>query len=418
MKPTEAELEIERDIVGAALWIPEAAKIAVATMSADDFWRPSHRLVFEAIKALVEAGMGVDLNTVARVLGDRLDEAGGADYLYQMQEQCPSAANQRTYCEMTLETARLRRVHANARKLAAACEARTPLPDVLALAGGVAKGCAPPGSFAMDTASVFEAMDAASGPVSGVTTGFCVLDALNTAGGYPKGQMSVVAAFRKGGKTSFMLDSALYATLDLGMRVCYATFADMQAGHLVGRLMHKLTGWSKPPSRSLELAALWEDSKRVLIEQPVHWYDPRKRSRGEADVETFAAWLEATHDANPWDLVLVDYIQRVGTKRRVDGPTERVTRVSDEIASLAGRIGVPIVVGSQVTRDKDGGTKTKDAYAIEEDCGLLFLLEGERSDRPHDVEVKVTGRFGASGHSATLRWDPSKVRFTERLGGQ
>lgn len=80
-------------------------------IKAEDFFRPAHQWIFEAIGALATSGKPYDAVTVSEQLQrvGKLQEAGGLAYLGQIARDTPTAANVRAYAEIVAEKSRLRR---------------------------------------------------------------------------------------------------------------------------------------------------------------------------------------------------------------------------------------------------------------------------------------------------------------------
>ena len=94
-------IEAEESVLGAML-LAEPAVDAVTVdvhLKPDDFYRDSHRLIFEAIIKLSHNNAGVDPLTVSAELDQqgRLEAAGGKAYVYQLASAVPTAANARHY---------------------------------------------------------------------------------------------------------------------------------------------------------------------------------------------------------------------------------------------------------------------------------------------------------------------------------
>src|SRR5688500_4517029 len=78
----------------------------------EDFYRPAHRTVFEAIVALYAKGEAVDAITVAETLrrSGILEDVGGAPFLFTLVEGVPTAANAEYYGRIVKEAGVLRRL--------------------------------------------------------------------------------------------------------------------------------------------------------------------------------------------------------------------------------------------------------------------------------------------------------------------
>ena len=103
-------IEAEQSVLGALL-IDASAWDQVADMvSAEDFYRPDHRLIFEALGELIASGRPGDVITVSEQLERRarLEDAGGLAYLGTLARDTPTAANVRAYAGIVRERALLR----------------------------------------------------------------------------------------------------------------------------------------------------------------------------------------------------------------------------------------------------------------------------------------------------------------------
>ncbi len=95
------------------LLLDTSAWDSVADMvRAPDFYRPDHRLIFEAIGALAGQAKPCDVITVSEQLLrlGKLDDAGGLAYLGTLARDTPTAANVRAYAEIVRERSLLRQL--------------------------------------------------------------------------------------------------------------------------------------------------------------------------------------------------------------------------------------------------------------------------------------------------------------------
>lgn len=113
-------VEAEQSVLGALLIDREALGRVADILSAADFYRREHRLIFESIEQLVAAGQPVDVVTVFEHLeaAGRADNCGGLAYLNAMMQSVPAATNLRRYAEIVVERATLRQVIASADEIA------------------------------------------------------------------------------------------------------------------------------------------------------------------------------------------------------------------------------------------------------------------------------------------------------------
>jgi len=111
-----SDLEAEVSVLGAMLLDNGVIAEVRALVRPGDFYRESHRKIFEAILALVDAGSGVDAILVREELRRRGDLAtvGGADAIVTLLERAPTAANASRYAGIIGDASLRRRLVAAA----------------------------------------------------------------------------------------------------------------------------------------------------------------------------------------------------------------------------------------------------------------------------------------------------------------
>ena len=104
--------EAERSVLGAMLQNGGALSSALEMLTADDFYVPAHREVFDAARALASAHTAVDLVTMDAELSRRgtLPGIGGIEYLIELTQFVPTAANVKDYIRIVSEKSTLRRL--------------------------------------------------------------------------------------------------------------------------------------------------------------------------------------------------------------------------------------------------------------------------------------------------------------------
>src|SRR5450631_3333416 len=105
-------VEAEQSVLGGLLLEASALDKITDLMTADDFYRQEHRLIFRQIVRLSELAKPVDVITVAEALeiAGELDKVGGLPYLGGLAQNVPSAANIRRYGEIVRERSIMRKL--------------------------------------------------------------------------------------------------------------------------------------------------------------------------------------------------------------------------------------------------------------------------------------------------------------------
>ena len=110
--PDPHDTHAEQAVLGAMLLSAAAAAGCLSALSPDDFYRPSHQLIFAAIRTLVRADQPADAVTLFAHLEDagELRTAGGAVYLHTLIASVPTAANAGYYARIVRDRAIRRRL--------------------------------------------------------------------------------------------------------------------------------------------------------------------------------------------------------------------------------------------------------------------------------------------------------------------
>jgi replicative DNA helicase len=113
-------LQAEESLLGAMLLSQEAIVPAVEACSANDFYKPAHRHIFEAIVTLWGRGEPADPVTVADELNraELLEAIGGASTLVSLQANTPATSNAGRYARIVEEHALLRKLISAAGEIA------------------------------------------------------------------------------------------------------------------------------------------------------------------------------------------------------------------------------------------------------------------------------------------------------------
>jgi replicative DNA helicase len=202
------DIAAEQSVLGGMLLSKDAIADVIEILRTNDFYKPAHATVFDAILDLYGRGEPADAVTVSAALADGggLVRVGGASYLHTLISMVPTAANAGYYAKIVAERAMLRRlVEAGTRIVqlgygAASGQGRD-VDDVVDLAQQAVYEVTERRTsedytileeLLQPTMDEIEAIGATGGVMSGVPTGFADLDRL-TNGLHP-GQLIVVAA--------------------------------------------------------------------------------------------------------------------------------------------------------------------------------------------------------------------------------
>lgn len=110
MPPHSAEAE--QSVLGSLLFAPTAFGEISDVLAGTDFYSRAHRLIFDAIAAMLGERKPVDVITLFEhlQLAGSIDDAGGIAYLNALAQSVPSASNIRRHAEIVVERATLRSI--------------------------------------------------------------------------------------------------------------------------------------------------------------------------------------------------------------------------------------------------------------------------------------------------------------------
>ncbi|MGK5449465.1 replicative DNA helicase [Streptomyces radiopugnans] len=212
------DLDAEKSVLGGMLLSKDAIADVVETLQGQDFYRPAHETIYQAVLDLYAKGEPADPITVAAELTRRgeIAKVGGPGYLHSLVQAVPTAANAQYYAEIVHERAVLRRlVEAGTRITQMGYAADGDVDEIVNSAQAeiyavteqrTSEDYLPLADIMEGALDEIEAIGSRSGQMSGVPTGFTDLDSL-TNGLHP-GQMIVIAARPAMGK-ALALDTPL-----------------------------------------------------------------------------------------------------------------------------------------------------------------------------------------------------------------
>lgn len=214
-----------------------------------------------------------------------------------------------------------------------------------------------------------------------IPTGFKLIDELTGNGGVAIGQTTVIKAGTGVGKT-WIASQASLNMMAQGKRVFYATLYDLNSSQIKRRMISQATGWSEPPYGERQLEE-YESKKSSIVWGNLYFYDASE-SGSTRDVNALISHFEDVHQTYPFDVMVVDYIQKLdvqGTNNIFD----RLVQASSALRDCAGQNNIAIIALSQVSTTAEGASYTKGGYGTEEDAGLILELRSENKRNPEEA---------------------------------
>ena len=222
-------LEAEASLLSAILLDSDTFLEVIEVLTAEDFYKPRHQLIFDAINALFERNEPIDIVTVTNFLRDRgkLEAIGGATFLASLVDTVPVAGHAQHYANIVRDKARLRRLIQKSNEIIKTCYANPgDVAEVVDFAEAAIfeisddksrSGLQP---LSRELGHSFDLIDARAkdgSPITGIATGFGKLDSLTS--GLQPSDLIILAARPAMGKTAFALNLARNAAEKSGKPV-------------------------------------------------------------------------------------------------------------------------------------------------------------------------------------------------------
>ncbi|MEN2745560.1 replicative DNA helicase [Sinomonas halotolerans] len=415
------DIAAEQSVLGGMMLSKDAIADVVEVLRGQDFYRPAHEAIYEAVIDLYGRGEPADAVTVSDELTKRgeINRVGGPAYLHELIQSVPTAANAGYYAEIVAERAVLRRLVGAGTKIVqlgygqdgevedlvnqaqaevyAVAERRTaedyvPLSQVM--------------EGAMDE---IEAAGHRGGGMTGVPTGFYELDEL-THGLHP-GQMIVIAARPAVGKSTFALDFARSAAIKHKMATVFFSL-EMGRNEIAMRLMSAEASIQLQDLRRGTLRdEQWSKIASVLgplNESPLFIDDSPNMSLME--IRAKCRRLKQQHDLK---LVVLDYLQLMTSGKKVESRQQEVSEFSRALKLLAKELQVPVIALSQLNR---GSEQRQDKRPMVSDLRESGCLTADTRVLRSDTGAETTlGELFAAGAKDVPVWAlDESLRYVER----
>ncbi len=381
-------LEAEASVLG-AMMVAEVAidpVIADARLTALDFYREQHRVIFRAITNLYERREPIDPLTVSEHLTQKgeIDDVGGREYVHSLASTVPAAANAAHYGKIVRENALLRRLLDAARGIQSSVEQRRGEPRELVEQAESELFKVAHDEKTSDFQHVgqilhdeLDKLQSNKDTVTGVESGFRDLD--DMTGGFRDGNMIVLAARPSMGKSALVANIAENAAVKHGRKVALFSL-EMSQAEIAQRFIACRAKISGDRLRKGKVAQ--KDWPRVLkacsdLDQASLWIDD-STDLTMLEIRAKARRL-ATREG--LDLVIVDYLQLMRPETPSDNRVEQVGKISRGLKILAGDLDIPVIAVSQLNRAPEQRPSKKPLLSdlresgnIEQDADLVMFI--------------------------------------------
>jgi replicative DNA helicase len=406
---------------------------AVELLTPDDFYRDTHRKIYQAMTELYTRNEPVDLITLNNYLKGRneLEAIGGVQYLSSLASSVPTSANVKYHSRIVREKALVRNLLHSVTDIAKNVYDNDLDTDELIdyaekkifdLSDKKIKTS----FFTMkelisDTFVTIERLYDKKESITGVPSGFKDIDELTT--GFQKGDLIIIGGRPGMGKTAFCLNISQH--VGIAMKEPVAIFSlEMAKEQLVMRMLcseakvdsnkvrkgfiNKRDDWNKLTNAAGKLAEsliFIDDSSGLSV----------------LEMRAKARRLKQQHGLS---LVIVDYLQLMRGRGKFERREQEIAEISRSLKALAKELQVPVIALSQLNRGVEtrGGNKNptladlRESGAIEQDADVIIFLYRDTKDEMDSkgkVIVDVAKQRNGPTDKITLTFLDYCTRFVD-----
>jgi replicative DNA helicase len=354
-------IEAEQSVLGGLMLDNRPYYDLADRLSAEDFYRADHQMIYRAIGELISANKPCDFVTLSEHLRNqgKLEEAGGIAYLGSLAVDTYSVSNLLHYADIVRERSVLRSLIAigtDVAEMGYRPEGRSPteLIDeaeqrVFAIRERGAKNASQYLEMPRLMDQVEHRIDLLRNnpnALAGLATGFSDFDKKTT--GLHPGDLVIVAGRPSMGKTSFAMNIAEHAAI-VDKKPTAVFSMEMSADQLATRVLSSFGRISQERLRSGHLDDNdWSrlvSASALIREAPL--YIDQTGALSPLDLRARARRMAARHDLK---LIVVDYLQLMQVPGNKENRTNEISEISRNLKSLAKELNLPIIALSQLNR--------------------------------------------------------------------
>ncbi|AAO09841.1 replicative DNA helicase [Vibrio vulnificus CMCP6] len=406
-------LEAEQSVLGGLLLDNERWDTVAERVVSKDFYSRPHRLIFDAIKSILEENKPLDLITLSEHLERReqLEDVGGFAYLADLAKNTPSAANINAYADIVAERALVRNLISVANEIADAGydpQGRSS-EDLLDLAESkvfaIAEERTSENEGPQNVDSILEKTleriellyKSPQDGVTGVDTGFTDLN--KKTAGLQGSDLIIVAARPSMGKTTFAMNLCENAAMDQDKPVLIFSL-EMPAEQIMMRMLASLSRVDQTKIRTGQLDdedwARISSTMGILMEKKNMYIDD---SSGLTPTEVRSRARRVAREHGGLSMIMVDYLQLMRVPALSDNRTLEIAEISRSLKALAKELNVPVVALSQLNRSLEQradkrpvNSDLRESGSIEQDADLIMFIYRDEVYNP-DSALKGTAEI-------------------------
>ena len=384
-------IDAEAAALGSVFLSRYAGQKVIEELKKEAFYTVAHQELFETIKDLMENATPIDATTVTAELtkNKKLSTVGGVEYLAEVINKVPTAANVDEYIKIINETYLRRRLIETATNIVTDGFSST---DAIGdLLDGAEKKLLDVVKDRRSTEfkkikdvlykaqSDLEELSKQKGEVTGIPTGYHDLDRLTK--GFHENELIIIAARPAMGKTAFAVNLATNMAVNFGKSVALFNM-EMGAEQLVTRMLAQIGQIEMPKLTTGKLDH--QDWKRV--NEAISRLSDKKLfiddTPGQTVSEIRSKCRRLANSEEGLDIVIIDYLQLIsGSAKYLGQRQQEVSEISRSLKTMAMELNIPVIALAQLSRSVEGRedkrpllSDLRESGSIEQDADIVAFL--------------------------------------------
>ena len=428
-KQVPQSLEAEQSVLGSMLIDERCVPDVIGLLLPDDFYLQQNRDIYETIYTMFNFSQHIDPVTVLDKMKERgvYDEAHSYDYIAQLLQITPTAANVKQYCAIVRDKALLRNLGTAAGEISGLVQEGVGTAQEILEASekkiyslrkeNSGDSLQHIGKVLLNVYDRLEELAESGSDIAGLSTGLHDLD--RKINGLNKSDLLLIAARPGMGKTSLALNVALNVAKSTDKTVAFFSL-EMSREQLATRL---LSNESFVDNQKLTTGKLDEEDwgKLSLASSALSQTDIRVDDNPAITVAEMNAKCRRLDNLG---LVVIDYLQLMTAGKSGENRVTVVSEISRALKIMAKELNVPVICLSQLSRANESRTDKRpmlsdlrESGAIEQDAdSVMFIYRddyyNENSEEKNIAECIVAkNRHGETG-TVKLQWLPQFTTFS------
>jgi len=394
--------EAEQSFLGAVLL--DNTVLKRVNLSAEAFYKPCHKAIFEALHVLYQAGEPIDIITLSDALKttNKLDLAGGMQYLTQIAITCSSAVNAAYYAGIIREKSARRNFIKACGEGIEAAYAEDDITDLLHTHKSRVQQISLTGDqvedvhikeVVIETFKFLEWRHEHRDKISGITSGIKEMDDITD--GWQNGNLIIIGGRPSQGKSVMGMNLVRNSGVPCG--AFHLEMSDKEIG------LREIAGAAQIELKKLQKGFIGKGD----------WHHLSEAAGNLAGKEIYFTFktLDLTsieRKAVDWvenrgvKLLMIDYLQLARVKG-ISNREQQIAEVTRTLKGIAKAYNIPVIALSQLNRSTEKEKRRpnmsdlRESGAIENDADVIILLHRPKEDENITEAIVCKGRNVGSG---------------------